>query len=260
MAREAMAELRRMLAALERGPVCSAPGMVALGTDSLDAPLGGGLARGALHELHAERDVADAGAAAGFGLCVALRAAAARPIVWIRHAFAEREAGGLYGPGLSEFGLDPSRLTLLRVRDPPGLLRAADEAARCAALGAALVEIWGNPAVLDLRASRRLVLTLRRTGLTMLFVRLGAEPRPSAAPRGGAAAARGAPAPDAEAPGRPASRLRVWRPRAGIAGRDWSVEWDRDRLAFVDPAPLSRAVVPVPAGRPVAAEDRRLSA
>ncbi|MFD1701586.1 ImuA family protein [Methylopila henanensis] len=249
----ALARLRKDVAALERGACRRGGASFRLGLPPLDAALGGGLARGVLHEVYA-RGQQDAVAAAGFGLGVALRAADGRALVWARQDLLDVEAGALYGDGLAAFGADPKRLLVVRARDPTGVLRAAAEAARCAAVGAAVIEIWGEPKTLDLNASRRLALAAGASGVTVVMIRLGAkQPAPSAATsRWSVAAAASAPL-EANAPGRPAFEAALLRHRAGVGPRTWLLEWDRDRASF-EPAPLSRFVVSVPARGPGAAD------
>ncbi|GJE54775.1 hypothetical protein EKPJFOCH_1259 [Methylobacterium thuringiense] len=247
-----LSALRRAVSALEPGEVVCAANRFRLGLASLDDWLGGGLAYGALHEVYAER-VADAAAAAGFGLGMAARAAAGRSLVWARQDFVGIETGQLHGAGLAAFGLDPQSLILVRARDPTAALRAVAEAARCAAIGAALVEIWGDPRVLDLKASRRLALAAGASGVTLVMIRLQAEPCPSAAAsRWGIAASASVPL-EANAPGRPAFAASLLRHRSGLGQRSWRLEWDRDSASFA-PASLPRPVVSVPVHRPVAAE------
>jgi protein ImuA len=251
MARDMMSALRRTLAALEQRGVPSAPELFSLGCKSIDEGLGGGLVRGGLHELYANEAVADAGAVAGFGLGVSLRAAGGRPLLWVRQRYVDTEAGWLYGAGLSAFGLDPAQLILLRARDPTATLRAAAEGARCAALGAVIVEIWGEPPVLDQKASRRLVLLARQSGLPLIMIRLDAKPVGSAASSRWSVSSCASTALEANAPGRPSFSVRLLRHRAGITGQ-WSLEWDRDHIAFAEPAPLSRPVAAVPPRQPAA--------
>jgi protein ImuA len=249
---ETVATLRDAIAGLEQGVSERSARLFRLGPPDLDASLGGGLLIGALHEVYA-RGAADAAAAAGFGLGLALGAAGGRALVWARQDVVDLEAGGLYGEGLAAFGLDPERLLLVRARDPTGTLRAVAEAARCPAVGAALVELWGEPKALDLKASRRLSLAASASGVTVVMIRLGASPAPSAATsRWEIAASASAPL-EANAPGRPAFEAVLLRHRAGLATRAWRLEWDRDRASFA-PAPLPRSVVPVPADGPAAAE------
>ncbi|HEV7253898.1 MAG TPA: hypothetical protein VGN97_12500 [Mesorhizobium sp.] len=246
--------LRHALAGLERGSAPQAADLFPLGAPALDASLGGGLSRVSLHEIHAVQGLADAVAAGSFGLGLALRAAEERPLVWVRQDFVDAETGGLYGAGLAAFGLDPRRLLLVRAGDATGVLRAANEATRCPALGAVLVELWGEPKSLDLTVSRRLLLAAARSGVTLFLIRLGATPQPSAAATRWAVQAAASVPLEANAPGRPAFAATLLRHRAGIAGQTWNVEWDRDRLSFADPAPLPRSVSPLSAGRTRSAE------
>jgi protein ImuA len=248
--------LRRQLSALERGAGPTDHGMAPLGCASVDAALGGGLARGALHEVFAA--TADAAAATGFALGLVLRAAGERPVLWVRQDFSGVETGELYAPGLAELGLAPDRLILVRVRDGPGVLRAAEEAARCAPLGAVLIEPWGEPRVLDLTATRRLALAAETSGVPLIMLRLAAAPAPSAATtRWQVRAALSSPL-AANAPGHPAFAVTLARRKAGAGGRNWIVEWDRDRCEFRFPdaaaiastsETLSGGMVSIPADR-----------
>ena len=48
-----------------------------------------------------------------------------------------------------------------------------EEGLRCAALGAVIGEIWGDPAALDFTATRRLAVAAERHGVAAWLVRLG---------------------------------------------------------------------------------------
>ncbi|HEY0290965.1 MAG TPA: hypothetical protein VGC51_01300 [Hansschlegelia sp.] len=246
-----LAALREAVTGVERGGSRRSVDLFQLGLPTLDAALGGGLACGALHEIYARR-MPDAAAAAAFAIGLALRAANGGQIVWVRQDFVDVETGALYGDGLAALGLDPQRLLVVRARDPTGVLRAAAEAARCPPLGAALVEVWGEPKILDPKASRRLTLAAGASGVTLVMIRLGASPSPSAATSRWSVAAAASTPLEANAPGRPAFDAALLRHRAGLGPRAWRLEWDRDRASFAT-APLSRFVVPVLAGGPVAA-------
>ncbi|MFD1332845.1 ImuA family protein [Methylopila musalis] len=236
-----LSALRRAIAAIE--PASSEPRADALfgfGADDLDSALGGGLSRAALHEIYARRQ-ADCAAAAGFGLCLALRAAGGRPLLWARQEFGDVEAGALHGAGLVALGARPEAMLVVRLRDAGGVLRAADEGARCGALGAVVAELWGDPRGLDLKASRRLSLAAASSGAALILVRQAAEPRPSSAQsRWSVASAPSTPL-EANAPGRPAFDIALLRHRAGVPPRSWRLEWDHDHLSFALP-PLSRGV------------------
>lgn len=233
-----------------------------LGHEGVDGALGGGLARGRLHELFAAEED-DAGAAAGFALMLALRAR--RPgsaVLWLRTEAAERRSGRLYAPGMAELGLDPNHLVLGVLPDEVALLRSAVDGVRCTDLGVAVIECRGNPKALDLTASRRLSVAAEKSGVTALMLRIDAEPVPSAADTRWSVRSAESLALEANAPGHTMIEIELLRRRAGPAGMRWCVEWDRDQCIFRDPA-LSGAVVPMSSGGPAAdrpAEPERLSA
>ncbi|MGV3652041.1 MAG: ImuA family protein [Devosia sp.] len=219
----------------------------ALGVPGLDADLGGGLVRGGLHEVFAQGPMP---AAAGFAAGLALRAAAGRPLVWIRQAHVGAEAGELYAQGLAEMGIDPGRMVLVRVKDMAGVLRAGSEALACKALGAVVMESWGQSRHLDLTATRRLGLAGAETGVTPLMLRVAADPIPSAAQsrwQAGAATSRDLPG----LPGLPAFAVELLRLRSGAGGRPWRLEWDHEAHSFREQA-LSGGVVSLPLDRPAA--------
>lgn len=254
-----LAMLRRNLASIAGGERLSGNGRFATGHEALDATLGGGLARGRVHELFAA-EADDSASAAGFAAMLALRAAEGAPILWLKGGEAERRGGRLHGPGLAELGGNPDRLVLSFAPDAKALLKSAADAARCAGLGALIVECWGKCPTLDLTASRRLALATEQSGVTLLMLRLEAEPVPSAADTRWAVSAAPSQALEANAPGRPQLEIELLRRRAGPSGMRWRLEWDRDRFTFREPA-LPGAVVPLPSRRPVSSEPGlRLSA
>ncbi|PZU92554.1 MAG: hypothetical protein DI527_09335 [Chelatococcus sp.] len=227
----------------------------------MDGALGGGLARAALHEVYAAA-TADVAAATGFALALSIRAAPRRPILWARQDFVDAETGRLHAPGLAELGIDPARLLLVRADRAEEVLRAGAEGARCPALGAVLIEPWGEPRGLDLTASRRLALAAEESGVTTLLLRLAATEMPSAARTRWRVASLPSRPLEANAPGCPSFSLELLRHRGGLARHAWRVEWDRDRQSFLertafdaprpaiprtpDAASLSRPVVSVP--------------
>jgi protein ImuA len=274
----ALIDLRRRLAEASLRAVPAGrdveSGTVSFGTPVLDGALGGGIARAALHEIHAP-GTADLVAATGFAVGLAIRAAGPRPILWVRQDVVDVETGRLHPPGLTELGLDPARVLLVRARDAEGVLRAGGEAARCSALGAVLIEPWGEPRRLDLTASRRLSLAAEGSGATTLLLRAAVTAQPSAARTRWLVSGLPSRALEANAPGDPAFSLRLLRHRGGLDEREWHVEWSRDRQSFadsvfrsrpafagfhpaadrpgLDAAPLPGAVVPFPADGPAAA-------
>lgn len=246
-----LARLRRRLARLERAPPRHAA-CFATGHEKVDRWLGGGLSRGRLHEIVAETSD-DAAAAAGFGAMLSVCAGEGRPVLWLRSDAAERQGGKLRGGGWCELGLDAATLLLGLVADDAALLKAANDAARCAGLGALVVEFWGHGRALDLTATRRLMLAAEASGVTVLLLRIAARESPGAADtRWRVTPAPSQPIADggAGAPGHPAFDVELLRRRAGPAGRIWRVEWNRDRRIFQESeqAPLSGAAFPVAAG------------
>ena len=211
-----------------------------------DAWLAEGLQRAQLHEVYAA-EPEDGPAALGFAVAVAV-AAGALPVLWVRTEADERQAGRLHASGLTELGLPPGALLLALVADEAALLRTAADAARCAGLGALILESRGRAPGFDLTATRRLMLSAEASGVTVLSVRIGAEPAPSAAAtRWGVAAAPSTPL-EADAPGGPAFDIELLRRRGGPAGARWRVEWNRDATSFTQ-APLAGAGLPLAAGR-----------
>ncbi|WP_235785691.1 ImuA family protein [Sphingomonas sp. PR090111-T3T-6A] len=239
--------MRGTIARIEGQRTADAPAPAALGHAAIDAAIGGGLARGRLHELFAQQPE-DAGAVAGFATMLALLALPpGAPLLWLRQDEAERGAGRLHPPGLAEIGLDPSRLVLVVLPDPVALLRAAAEVVRCPQVGVAVIEPWRRPRALDLTASRRLAVAAEASGVTALMLRADAEPGPSAAQTRWSVAAAASAALEAGAPGHPTFDLELLRQRSGPAGGRWRLEWDRERVRFREPS-LPRAVPAVAAG------------
>lgn len=241
--REQLSALRRSLAEIEkvqpRTPRArqQPERFVSIDEGAIDAAIGGGLERTALHEIVAERQ-ADAAAARGFAAALALRAATSRPIVWAGHDETLFEIGQLSADGLNALGLDPSRVLLVKARDAVSALRATVEAAKCPAAGAVISEIWGSPKTLDLNATRRLMLAAGRSGVMVVLARLGVSPQPSAAETRWSVRALSSEtfAGDTQlnTPGRPAFSLTLLRHRHGAPAGPWHVEWNADdRLIHV---------------------------
>lgn len=243
-----IAELRARIAGFEAAPPRldshdARPGAVTFGAPAIDAALpGGGLKRGALHEVVAV-EYRDMGAALGFAAALAARCAEAAPdapVLWCEGGHAPFDAGALYGPGLAQFGLDPARLIIVLPPKEVDLLWTMEEALRLGAFAAVVGEIDGRAARLDLTATRRLQLAAEERG-TPAFLLTGHE-------SAGASAAvtrwRVGPAPSSPVVeieglpgliGRPRWHVRLERCRgARFAVNDmgetldgeWLVEWD----------------------------------
>ena len=230
----------------------------ASGVASLDAALGGGVAYGCIHEAYAAQ-AADAAAATGFviGLTTGMTSHR-REVMWLRwrHS-AGRDSPGLGGVlqanGWAELGGAPGHALCAIIPDIRALLRTAVDALRCPALGAVIVEGWGQMRELDLTASRRLALAAEKSGVPLFLLRIDAPPVPSAARTRWQVAAAPSHALPGNAPGRPTFDITLLRQRSGPSGMDWRLEWDRDRRTFLTTTyaakTLSGVVVSVPPGR-----------
>src|ERR1700716_4052585 len=118
-----LATLRGSIERIEAHGDAYRPDRVALGHADADMALQGGLAMGAMHEVFAEGR--QSGAATGFIVGLAGRAAARRPWVWVRQDFTEIEAGALSMGGLAELGLDPRLVVTVRAADVEAAVRTA---------------------------------------------------------------------------------------------------------------------------------------
>lgn len=226
--------------------------LLPFGIPKLDAVLAGGLRRSALHELRTDES-RNAAAMTGFAtaLLSSLAAKDGRPLLWIVEDAVGRESGLPYGGGLRNFGLDPARLIVVRVKRPADVLWVFEEGLRCSGFVAVVTELQGNPHILDLTASRRLALRAAESGVTGLLL------RPSAHHEPGAALTRWRISPLPSAPdteylegiGPPAWHLVLERNRHGITGV-FDVEWNHEQRSFapagITPAhPRPLASVPV---------------
>ena len=168
----------------------------------------GGLAVAAVHEVFAEGH--QSAAATGFIAGLAGRVSPRRPLVWVRQDFSEIESGALSMSGLCELGLDPRLLVTVRAPDTDAALRTAADALACDALGAVVLEVWGQARQLDLVASRKLTLAAAASGVTALLLRMAAEPRPSTAETRWIVRAAHSPPSALGAPGARPSSTRNW--------------------------------------------------
>lgn len=230
--------------------------LICMGVARADAWLGGGLRRDGLHEFFAGQR-ADLPTVLSFALILALMRGTEREkpeLLWLRCGSASA-AGVPYAPGLADLRLDPRAITLLHLADERALLRAALEAVRAGAVGTVLLELVGRQKLLDLVATRRLVLAAAETGTLVLLVRADDGPGLSAAhSRWEVRSAPSRPM-AAGAPGFPVFDLTLLRLRGGKEGLHILLEWNRDTAAFRDweeyeggVAPLSSAVLAMVTG------------
>lgn len=157
--RATLAALRATVGRLEGRGADAEAGILPTGLRLIDAVLpGGGLRGGALHEIVAAS--ADAPAAEGFAATLLAGLARRGPVLWCV------ETASFYGPCLVRLGLSPERLILVRARRPADLLWAMEEGLRTPGLAAVL----GEPASLDITASRRLQLAAEGSGVIGLVL------------------------------------------------------------------------------------------
>jgi protein ImuA len=240
-----LANLRGSIERIEAPGDAVALSRVALGHSHADATLQGGLARAAVHEVFAEGR--QSAAATGFIVGLARRVTPRRPLVWVRQDFTEIESGALSMSGLAELGLDPRLLVTVRAADVDTALRTAADALACDAIGAVVLEVWGQARQLDLVASRKLTLAAQASGVTGLLLRLAAEPVPSTAETRWIV--RAAHSPPVSAWGAPVFDAQLVRNRHGPVGR-WIMEWKCDECLFSEPAAYPQPVAAAPAHRP----------
>lgn len=262
---DTLAALRQKITALEGGDAPARDSLFELGLEAVDAHLGGGLARGAVHEVYAGA-FGDLVAASGFAAALAVRASGDdrseddRPVVWVRHRMAGMESGRIDPHGLLHFGVDPDRLIVVDTRDVTEGLRAGREALGCGGLGAVIMDLWGPSPAMDLVATRRLMRAAVEAGGTGFLLRGHGAATPSAArSRWRVRAAPSAPLP-ANAPGQPCFDIELERHRMGLRPARWRMEWDRDTRSFRDGTERTALPRPLPAlsrHRPVAQDRRR---
>jgi protein ImuA len=233
-----MEDLRARIRALERPGWTEEEKLFSLGLPEIDRQLpAGGFLPAALYEVLADQPV-DASAASGF--CITLLAALANyrkgRILWCLNDSAT-DAGEIYPPGITQHGLDPSLLTIVRTTRDTDVLWAMEEALRSKAFIAVLGEIKGIP----MTASRRLQLAAEENDALALLLRPATQtPGLSAAvqrwrikassshPRGFAATLN--------EPGAACWHATLFRSRGGTPGA-WLMEWcdETDHLALASP-------------------------
>jgi protein ImuA len=256
-----LATLRGNIERIEAHGEAYLPSRVALGHAGADATLQGGLALGVMHEVFAAAGRQSA-AATGFVAGLAGRASARRPLVWVRQDFTEIESGALSLSGWAELGLDSRTVVTVRAADVDTALRIAADALACDALGAVVLEVWGQARQLDLVASRKLTLAAQASGVTGLLLRVAAEPEPSTAETRWIVRAAHSPPASSLVPAAalmPAAAWHAWgapvfdaqlvRNRHGPVGR-WIMEWKCDECLFAKPAADPQPVAATSAHRP----------
>lgn len=229
-----LAALRARIRSLEGGGAGLGAVRASLDQGAIDGHLPwDGLPGSALHEV---------GGSLASGLAAALAGRFLRgagALVWCLDATLAARQGGLYGPGLARFGIDPARLILVRCRRAVEGLWAAHEALRSPAVACVVVEVER----LDLLAGRRLQLAAEAGGAAGLLLRFGPL---DSAPSAAVTRWRATPFLSDDSDAR-LWLLDLWRVKGGMPA-SWVVRWDEKTLSF--------AAAREPADRPVAAVRR----
>ncbi len=240
-----LSQLRQAVASIEKHwGFPEDPGVLPLGLPALDAALGGGLARAAVHELApgAAGAVRRRGgfAFAIMALAMAQEGARGRPALVIQTDFGVLETGALYGPGLDCLGLPMKSLILLRVPRPIDVLWAAEEALKSRGVAVVLAELPEAGAVADLTATRRLTLAARAGGGLGLLLRQRPSPLATAATTRWDISASPSVPDRYGGLGRTAFDLSLNRNKRGRCGR-FIVCWDHHECVFLPPLSLGVA-------------------
>jgi protein ImuA len=223
-----IAELRQRLLALQKAPgIEDGPGILPLGISSIDTVLGGGLMRGALHEIAAPGE-AHLATAAGFALGMARRSAPSPRLLWITEDMGLAESGVPHGAGLNDFGLVPEQLVMVSAAYRRDLLWAMEEALRCRAVDAAIGEMRAGG--IDSVAVRRLSLAAAENGALALLLR--AAPPSDASTAATRWIVGAAPSAAAHGPGAPRFAAQLVRNRRGPVG-SWILEWSDNDGQFI---------------------------
>jgi protein ImuA len=202
-----------------------------------DNVLKGGLQRGALHEVYAAANSETSATAFAAGL--AARVAGKKKLLWIRQDYSALEFGELSAIGFLELGIDPSRILLVCTAHADDAVKAASDALTCEALGAVVIEIPGDPKILDLVTSRRLTLAAAQKNVTVFLLRLGTQEEASTAETRWRIRACASPT-EEENWGQPVFETDLVRNRHGRTGH-WVMEWDCDEGFFREPTGGSTA-------------------
>lgn len=259
--RQRLAALRDVIADIERKPALAEAANHPRAEPGTFPILPAGL----VQEVYTD-GARDSGASLAFALTQAKSLLTARrpAILYVQLAQDGQFFGLPYGPGLASFGLDPTKLVIVRVADMTEFLWATEEASACRAVAAIIAEVRGSSKLLNFTASRRLSLRATANRVSLFMLRYGPRRESSAGHlrwrvmphRSGRHAF------DDRAPGNARWHLKLERGR--IAGNqvDWMLEARKNGFAIFSsqPAGLGRFEAETPVfGAPPALLGHRLS-
>jgi protein ImuA len=274
-----ISELRERVRRIEQSPTI-AHGVLPFDVAAIDRALpGGGLARGALHEiLGVGGDEEDGTLAAAFAAHIlgCLTRPPTSPSRSLTQPGPSLSAPGsgegrgevgvilwcqsrpdLYGPGLALHRLDPGRVLLVRASRDAEILWAMEEGLRAPGIVAVVGEVGSLPMV----ASRRLQLAAERSGITAFLLRRwrdgGQAVRERALPNAAVtrwriAALPSRPMRDEPGVGHPRWRIELLRCRGGEPGC-----WEMEVPHATDHVSLAAALADRPAAAVAAEKNRR---
>lgn len=211
---------------------------LSFGASLIDQRLQGKMPRAALHEIFSakEKDITSSSA---FAAMLMLRLGKTeRPTVWIAEEKVRIRSGRLYPPGLVALGGNPDSMVLVETANAKDALRAGADAIRSAAAAAVILSVYGNAPLIDLTATRRLMLAASHAGVLALLLRFDATPGPSAAYSRWQIASAPSRSLEASAPGHTAFDVELTRHRGGVAPFSMRLEWNHEARTFRE-APLS---------------------
>jgi len=237
-------QLRQRLPGLQRIPgIGDKSGFLPFGIAAIDSILGGGLMRGALHEIAAVGE-SHLTAAAGFALGLTALSASSPRLFWIAEDMALTESGAPHGGGLDAFGLAPEWLVTLSTAHRRDLFWAMEETLRCRAVNTVIGEM--RIGRIDGITVRRLSLAAAESGALALLLR--AAPPTDASTAATRWIVGAAPSVAAHGPGAPRFAAQLVRNRRGPVG-SWILEWSDDDERFI-PATHAQSVATPALDRP----------
>jgi len=185
------------------------------------------------HGLQEMLSAAAADYPAAFAFTLAAAAHAAKqsqgPLFFGLLASESQERGLVYATGLSRFGIDPASVYRLGAASEKSLLWAAEEAASCKDLGAAVIVLGRREKLYGFTASRRLKLRQEASGVPVFILRQACGDATAATARWRilSAPSQGQMTPASPVPllGMPRFLVRLER-YAGLPPQEWEIELD----------------------------------
>ena len=226
------------------------------GEPLIDDQLHGGLAVDCMHEIRCAqtRDIA----ATASLLCAFLsrNLKGQEKLIWVVDPAACFEAGQLYPDGLVQLGCNPSNLVFVHPADLKTAIWAVGEVARQGGVSAIVFQVKGNPKMLDLAVSRKLMLRAQASRTPLFLLRqAGEEEASSASTRWCVAPLQSQQHQDLKwGVGPMRHRLTLERNRTGQTG-NWPVSWHSTKRTFSHAAQKASptrysSTVSTPADRP----------